>query len=1119
VSEKPKTPTKEQRQAADPQRSVWVAASAGSGKTQVLVDRVIRLLLSGADPQSILCLTYTKAAAAEMANRLFQRLSTWVGMKDEDLDGEILRLSGHVASALVRALARTLFARALETPGGLKIQTIHGFCERLLQLFPLESAMAPGFRVLDDKDSQHLFREALLASLTEDHTAWAFLDHSGIRTLEDLETLTKSLLSGNTGMRQRLSDINAVADIEDLLRSVLGIITVETQHDIISVLSDIDEDAYQKAIDALALFGTHNRLNTGEVLRGVLQSSSPSERFESLSTLALTKEAKPRAGLISVAAAKAHPVVAEWLTQEQRRILDLLDRLAAQQTLEANHALYLAMVRVLARVNTAKRAKGLYDFDDLIAKTAELLNGHEAAQWVLYKLDKGLTHILVDEAQDTSPAQWTIIKALAGAFFDGEQRPLPRTVFAVGDIKQSIFSFQGADITSFEAAREEFMAALTAVDDKLDVVDLSISYRSSQVVLNGVDRAFAPGSFARSGFGARADLERTHEAFHKNRFGMVEIWDVIISDGKDEPDNWQAPVDKPSTTHHRLKLADEIATSIKSWISTRKLSGHDRTIKAGDILILLQRRSTLFNALIGALRRHGIPVAGADRLVLQASLIVKDLQALGQFIRMPDDDHALACFLKSPLAANPLDEEQLFQLAYDRGATSLWQRLAKNDPNRVMLDHCLNSMTTPFLLFARVLQRAKLKILERLGSEAEDAAQEFLNLALEYEQQSGTSLSGFLDWLSEGETEIKREMDQDGDQVRIMTVHGAKGLEAPIVILADATDPPSSKSKRFVPAAGAGPTKGLQIFKPETLVKPAIINALSDVEKTLQVQEKMRLMYVAMTRAADELYICGSHDTGKLNDMSWYVNIRDALLKDNNLREITTDPCLKKWRMGAEPEGQSATQPEAQAPAAIPQWARQPVVSTPKPLPPLAASRNSDQFDRAAIQQGIAIHRLIELMADAPTAERLKVAERWAQKLHLPIAIAHHLDSALNEPTLQPLFGPDGQSEVTVHGEVAGLGVIHGRIDRLAVSPKELILLDYKTNRQPPQDLKIDHPYTQQMAKYAALMAQVYPGHLVKAGVLWTQTGQVYWLAPLLLSQSLDHQIQALTGAPFVTTS
>jgi ATP-dependent helicase/nuclease subunit A len=1125
MSEKPKTPTPEQRQAADPKHSVWVAANAGSGKTQVLVDRVIRLLLDGADPQAILCLTFTKAAAAEMSNRLFQRLSHWIGLDDAALDSEILRLTATAATLQNKSLARTLFARALETPGGLKIQTIHAFCERLLQLFPVESGMAPGFRVLEGEDSKQLFNDALLASLSASNDqTWEFLSATGVNSLDALQDLAKPFLMGSSGMRQRLSDTTDLATLEAQLRMLLNVSVDATTVELKAEICHIDEAAYTRAVIGLLPLEADAQPSAPLVLQRALQATSADARIAAFVELVLTDKGTARKSIVRAPAKKQQPELATWLETERSRIVGLLEALALRQILDANLAIYRALAGVLARVNAAKRARGLYDFDDLIAKTANLLEGHAAAQWVLYKLDKGLTHILVDEAQDTSPAQWTIIKALAGEFFTEEQKHKyqTRTIFAVGDIKQSIFSFQGADIASFEAARTAFDAALKQVDDSLKVVDLAVSYRSSQQVLDSVDQVFARGSFARTGFGPRAEFERSHTAFHTKRLGLVELWDVIRPDESEPSDHWRAPVDKPANTHHRLKLAERVAATIQSWInSNRQLTGENRAVRAGDILILLQRRNVLFNALIGALRRKNVAVAGADRLVLQDSLIVKDLQALGQFIRMPQDDLALACVLKSPLVPLAFSDAQLFDIAYERGTSSLWQRLPETHPDHVMLKACLNHIGTPHMFFARVLQQAKTRILERLGAEADDAAQEFLNLALDYEQRDGTSLFGFLDWLAGGETEIKREMQAGSDQVRIMTVHAAKGLEASIVILADAADDPMSSKHKSLRVAGTGPSRGLHLFTPKTHMQPPIIDALKHAEKTASTQERMRLMYVGMTRAAHELYICGSHNKNKLNDESWYYNIDSALSQQGEKRDVADDPELTLWRWGPDPQIWPSPAAPARRPPDIPAWATTPITPRARPAAVNLASRNSDQFDRKAIAFGVATHRLLEVMADVAPILRLDLGLRLAKRLQLPADLVRRLHDTLHHQDLGPLFGEHGQSEVSLDGTLAGLGRINGRLDRLAITPEAIYLLDYKTNQHTPSHVGPSHPYARQMARYSALLALAYPALPIKAALLWTQSGQLMWLEPLLLSQSLaeQRQSQGLTPSLVITTS
>ncbi len=1114
--EKP-VPTKEQRQAADPSHSAWVAASAGSGKTQVLVDRVIRLLLDGAAPDAILCLTFTKAAAAEMSNRLFKRLSGWIGIDDAELTKELLVLGLPSVDSKTRNAARRLFARALETPGGLKIQTIHSFCERLLQLFPVESGMAPGFRVMEEQEARELFREALLQSLVSEDpitkSAWGFLEDGSVGTLEALEKIVEPFLSGANGMRRRLSEEEPMTETKVLLSSILGVANTGDVDAIKSEISAIDEKAYQHAIAALMPLERKADHCAPKFLQLALDAKSSDERVDALSKLVLTTTGSERKSILRKPAGEREPELAIWLEQEKQRLIGLLKNLANRQILDANLSIYRAMAGVMARVNVAKRERGLYDFDDLITQTAKLLQGYEAAQWVLYKLDKGLTHILVDEAQDTSPAQWTIVKALAGEFFSGQnEMGVKRTIFAVGDIKQSIYSFQGADIAAFEAARLSFEETLKQAQDPLETVDLSISYRSNQQVLDSVDGVFAEGRQTRTGFGPRAQDERKHTAYAKNRVGLVELWDVILPDEKLERDNWLAPVDSRSNAHPRMKLADRIARLIKSWLGKRLISGRDRTVEAGDILILLQSRNDLFHALLAALRRHGIPVAGADRLKLQDSLIVKDLIMLGQFIRMPNDDHALACILKSPLVPEALDEEQLFDLAYGREKLSLLQRLNTASANSKWLEEVQRSTETPYQLFARILRERRREILERLGQEADDAGKEFLTLALDYEQKHGTSLSGFLDWLSHGDTVIKREMEANSGLVRLMTVHGSKGLEAPIVFLADAADPPPKRKGRLIKVTGEEPFRGMLIFEANTLMTSPVIENLKAAAKAESLLERWRLLYVGMTRAADELYICGSlnkDDETKVSVESWFAQVEQAISESTQLpglRTVVSEDGLSATRFGAEPVYVESRGTQSSEVLELPTWATTAVPFTSSQSLPFTVARNSDTFDKKAVEEGIAIHKLIEIMADAPLDIRVVEGQRWAKRLKLDPNLPERLHTLLRQPELGVFFSETAQSEVTIGGKNG----FSGRIDRLAMTDDSIFLLDYKTNRQPPNVVGPEHRYAQQMAGYAQNLQSAFPGRDVKAALLWTQTGQITWISEAVLSQALDQQHKAM---------
>ncbi len=1104
-------PTAEQRRAADPRVSVWVAASAGSGKTQVLVDRVIRLLLDGAAPDAILCLTFTKAAAAEMSNRLFQRLSGWVALDDAALDETLHRLGVGNLSEALRGRARRLFAQAMETPGGLKIQTLHAFCERLLQAFPVESGLAPGFRVMDSKETADLFREALLMQLGSNsdfaEAAWSFLEDGKVLTLESLEKLARPFLSDSNGMRQRLGDFERLAQTENGLKVLLGIEDGRVVADVEADICAIHESAYKKLISITMPLEYDAQTSVPGYFQLALDAPNHEERIKAFMALFFVKEGTPRKSLLRSPARKAHPRLAEWFDEERARVIALLQERAEQQILKTNLAIYQAMAAVVAQVNVSKRSRGLYDFDDLIAKAAQLLSDPASAQWVLYKLDRGLTHILVDEAQDTSPAQWSIITALAQEFFSGEQAMgVKRTMFAVGDLKQSIYSFQGADIDAFEAAQQNFSSLIAQSLDKLRTEDLAVSYRSNQQVLDAVDAVFASGRAARAGFGRRQEFERPHTA-NKKQQGLVELWDLELADDKEERDHWQAPVDRPAKSHPRLKLAERIASTVENWIGKRELTGQGRAIQAGDILILLQSRNVLFNALIGALRRRGVAVAGADRLKLQSSLIVQDLLMLVQWLRLPDDDHALACVLKSPLVPDPLDDDALLALAYDRGVMNLWSRLPEQSANREMLQAVRHSADTPFMLLSGVLQKSRRAILERLGQEAEDAVQEFLSLTLDYEERYGVSLTGFADWFASGETEIKREMEAAGGNLRIMTVHGSKGLESPIVFLADAADPPPGKRDRLIDVADDRGLGRLLVFDPKLDVALPIITTLKQAERKRAVDERMRLLYVGMTRAADELYICGSlnkDDESKVKTESWHALVAEAFGDEAGKRRVLQPDGSALWRFGAEPKTLLQQMSVVSTLPTLPDWAVTPVADHVPVSPPLTASRRSDVFDKEAVKRGLASHRLAEVMAEATPDNRVAAGLRWAATLSLEEDMVHRLASAMAEPDLGVLFSADGQSEVTIEGELAGHRRVSGRIDRLFIGADEIVILDFKTNRSPIKALVSDHGYVRQMAVYTALVGQAYPRHLIKAALLWTQSGEVTWLSQGLLSQALD---------------
>ncbi len=1110
--------TREQLDAADPARSVWVMANAGSGKTHVLVNRVVRLMLAGFAPQGILCLTFTKAAAAEMSLRLFNLLASWIALDDKELATRLSDLGVVRVKPADLARARRLFAIAIETPGGLKIQTIHAFCEKLLQLFPAESGLAPGFRVMDETGRQQLLEEARDTALAEAAEANDLgLIDDGTLSADSFESLSKAFLAATSPFADAISGRADLAAIEARLRQEAGSLLYASTAEIDAAVLSRDRSRYRQAADALSGTPSFHGKDASAIFRHIADAPDAEVLIALLTTELFTDKGEPgKRGLFSTATRARHPDICNWFDGEGENLVQLLTQRALSLKIDATLALLRLMIRVNGTFQSLKQERGLYDFDDLIMRTQALLQGSRAAQWVLYKLDGHLSHILVDEAQDTSPAQWGIITALADEFFAGEgaERPGPRSLFVVGDIKQSIYSFQGADTDAFAAARDHFRGKLAGVDDPLAEIDLTLSYRSLPAVLEMVDAVFGKDAPAHQGL--RDDgRDGGHQPNRKTEGdGIFELWPLFTPPDRPEPDPWQAPVDRAGEDSPRQQQARDIAARIKGWIGKRHLPSKNRAVDPGDILILLQKRGSLFDALIAELRRLGVPVAGADRLKLQESLAVMDLMALVQVCLLPGDDLSLACVLKSPLVPEPLNDDDLTGLAAGRTG-DLWSSLEASGTqaaNVAFLAACRASaaLAGPHGFLAQVLTQARRAIAARLGVEALDATAMLLDAALAFERDQGTSLAAFLHWFTARDEDMKRELEGASGEVRIMTVHGAKGLEGNIVILPDAADMPGARggpSLLALPGGGNGPAL-LPLYDAATAVKPASIRQWKDVAAEKNKDERKRLLYVAMTRARDELYIGGTQGGRGLDDDCWYRLVEDGLAKAQEkhpLRVIAGEhPAGDIRRWGDEPEAAAASKgspPEGPLPA-VPGWATRdaPIGSSAPGWSTVTrvAARTNAIFDREAARAGQAMHRVLEQLQPGDSIDT--VARRLI-RLKLDPALAPPLHGLLQRPETQGYFAADARSEAAIAGALEGLPPVQGRIDRLRIDATEIWLLDFKTGRPGTATAE---SHIRQMALYSAVLAAAFPGRKVRAALLWTQHMQLENLAESRLSRILE---------------
>ncbi len=1145
--------TRAQRKAADPAASVWVAASAGTGKTKVLTDRVLALLLAGTPAHKILCLTFTKAAAAEMANRIAARLARWATAADADLADELEDLLGRTPEDVDLIRARRLFASVLDVPGGMRIETIHAFCQSLLRRFPLEAGLAPHFQVMDERDAGELLEEAkeeILAAAREG------ADSGLARALEAVianihETAFPELmaeLSRDRGRLERLLDRHGgTAGAVAAMRRRLGLEAGETASGILEAACRdevFDAEGCRRAVDALMGGKDTDRKRAAAMEVWLADAGVRMAGFAAYRSALLTAEGEVRAKLATNGVLAAFPWVEDVLRAEAERLVRVAERIKAAIVAEATAALLALGHALLAAYQRRKEARAVMDYDDLILAVRRLLEQDGVAAWVLYKLDGGIDHVLIDEAQDTNPDQWAVVAALTEEFFAGRgSREIIRTVFAVGDAKQSIYSFQRADPRAFEEMRQRF--ALHAADAGLAwrTVPLNVSFRSAPTVLQAVDAVFADGRPGRDGVAGPGD-DIGHVAKREGQAGEVLVWPPVEPRPADERPAWKPPVDRIRGDSPRTRLAGLVASRIRAMVGGENLPSKGRAIRAGDIMVLVRRRSGFVEDLVRELKRLDVAVAGADRMVLTEQMAVMDLMALGNTLLLPEDDLTLATVLKGPLVG--LSEERLFHLAWNRGEAGLWETLKKrllDDPAYENAYALLSDLMakadrlSPHALYAHVLGPlgGRRRLLARLGTEAEDAIDEFMALTLAYERGRAPSLQGFLRWLETGAVEIKRDLEQGGrDAVRIMTVHGAKGLQAPIVFLPDTLQVPT-KGDRLL-WLGTGDSEIL-LWPPRAEMNDPVCRQGRDEQKSAREREMRRLLYVALTRAEDRLIVCGWQTRRAPPDGCWYNLVRQALAP---LAEEIEDPVLAAagetatagvlrlaQRQTAEPDGTAEGGiGTLKPPPPLPEWALRRPPPEPMPPRPLAPSRPDGDEPPARsplaggegegrFLRGRLIHRLLQTLPDLPRESRARAATRFlagaapgldaAQRL----TMATEVDAILEAPRFARLFSPGSRAEVPVVGRV-GDRAIAGVVDRLAVTDREVLVVDYKTDRRPPASGDpIPSLYIRQMAAYRLALACVYPGRGIRCALVWTDGPALTEIPPAAMDDALAEMIGA----------
>lgn len=1121
-----------QKKASDPEYFVWVAASAGTGKTTVLTKRVLRLMLAGTNPGRILCLTFTKAAAAEMHNRIHKELSKWVILSEEDLIKDIIKLTDKAPSKDEITLARKLFATVIDTPDGLKIQTIHSFCQNLMKRFPLEAQIAPYFTVIDEQTSLELLEEARIRLITEksqhdkiiadalSNIIWRLNEDSFTSLMHQMMSQRGKLetLFGRYRTDNKFSPENLIKRIYE----TLGVASGTTKEDIAKkFISSSDEEGLRYSLKAMLEGGKTDKKNA--VILAKWLESSPEDNIKLLDEykgIFLTKEGDARAKVMTQAALKKFAGADAPMLIEQARVVryedDVKSAAIAQLTVDLTHV----CESVLEIYHKLKASRAFLDYNDLILITSKLLHRPDIAPWVLFKLDGGIDHLLVDEAQDTSSEQWKVIEAISEEFFSGESASkVKRTIFVVGDEKQSIFSFQGANPKLFSSMHDSFSIKTENADKKWASIDLDTSFRSTEAILNSVDEIFKNDEL-RSHISIKSGQIK-HIANRIGQPGIFEVWPLTEAEEAEKIIPWTPPVTRRENSSPEKILANQIADKINDWLeSGRILQSYNRPVEAGDIMILVKSRTKLVDYMVKALKQRNIPVAGVDRMVLTEHIAIMDLIALGNFLLLPSDDLTCATILKSPLIG--LTEEELFKLAYGRQENTIWQQLkAKSNESKsfskaynYLLD-LLNraDFTTPFELFSYIIEASggRRKIISRLGYEANDPIDEFLSLTMTYESSHIPSLQGFLHWIINGQIVIKRDMEQGQNVVRIMTVHGSKGLQAPIVFMPDTT-------------SGLGKTESVLWSQDEDPLffwaagAPNENNFCKDLKQKIKdnsYKEHIRLLYVALTRAEDELYICGKKTQKSPSEKCWYDIIKDGInniaTQDGEYLRVGGNFAAKIPVNANEPISDAGNS-DSISNASLPDFLTRKPAEEPTPTIPLTPSRpESDDpapkspLGKSSLLRGKVIHKLLEYLPDINTDLRCDIAMKFLEKYKNDFSanesaeILSSVLAVLNDENSKYIFEGESKAEVPIIGTI-GNYVLSGQIDRLVIREDKIIIIDYKTNRTAPSDEKDIHPnYLKQMAAYRSVLQEIYPEKAIECALVWTEGPAIMKLTDSLL--------------------
>lgn len=1101
--------------ASDPKLNIWVSASAGSGKTKTLIDRFLRLLLNNVAPEKILCVTFTKVAAAEMLNRIRATLGEWSIIEEEKLKHDLKHLTNIEPDSKTIKIARNLFNSFIDNQDKLQILTIHAFCQKLITKFPIEAGIKINSILMTDDQKLALIEEAKNTFLNQyegEIKEPKFITHL-------LENIHENTLDSLIERAIHISNVSNFSTEQDLYSAKVSEILGISKDNAEEKLKDAEELLSLEIGKSLEKFISFSAENDIEIISASIrfiknQELSFKSRISSLKDAFLTKDFTPRSALLPKKIAILNEDVLESLKNIQNLVFEYHNVEMSKKTFYLTQGFLDLTYLFNSCYSKIKQKLGYIDYTDLINMSLKLLEDESISNWIESKLNSKISHIMVDESQDINLKQWQIIHTCLKDFFS-TNKDNPNTVFVVGDKKQSIYSFQGSSPELFSGMHKFIEKTAQNFDITLHNINFSKSFRSDPIVLNFVDKLFETISNKNRNYFCEDNL--THISNKNFEHASVEIWPLVVDvENKKDQDSYEWDISEGYKENYSPPKI--LANMIAKKIQTLLMNGE---FKPSDFMILVRKRDSLTNHLIRALKEHNLPVSGIDRLLLNENIAIKDLLSFMQFKLLPEDDYNLACLLKSPIFS--ITEEELCILC-QREDRSLWSNLKLlydnsdsfkkiHDTLEALLNN--NTINTPYYFAAYCLdiRGYRSNFLSRIGMHIDEVLDEFINVCLEFEETNEPSLISFLHWFQNAKIEIKKEINNEAEEIKIMTIHASKGLQAKFIILPDTTTVPRNKSSIIFDQLNN--VVLYNVSENHSYQYQAIIENI----KLQTLQEYYRLLYVGLTRASQHLLICGNSRSKTIPELCWYEIARSTLKEvaqeidctelhgyknienqdssnDENLYFFSDSSVSYKVEKGAF-EKKLHIQQKAYTNSDKPKFLSEKYITQDlyHKISPSTKAKEKNEDINNVLTLGTLIHKALEYFVSLKRTIQSNELQRFIavykeKSIEVDLAQIENICTLINKFILPLTSGNQVHAELKIQKTYkidSKNCILSGSIDLVVFGDQELHIIDYKTDKQVPKtSCEVDDKYIKQLALYKKVLAEKYTNHDIRCYLAWT---------------------------------